>query len=342
MSNEFKSIQSVGRAGLLKQISEYESHTNQSTIKGIGDDAAVIKTDGKKHVLLSSDTFVEGVHFDITYTPLHHLGYKIVSAVVSDIYAMNGMPASILINLAVPNRQSVQMIDDLYKGIYSAGFDYEVEVVGGDITANHSNMVVSAAVYGEVNSKDVTYRSGAKQGDAICVTGDLGAALAGLRILMREKKFWEEHGNENAQPDLSEYEFVVKRQLVPTARKNLIQALKKNELVPSSMIDVTQGLIHEVSQLAGSSGLGAYLYQAAIPVAVETRHVADEMEEDVDRYALFGGEDLEMVFTLSETDVEKFVEQFKDFSVVGRMVPEKDGMKMQTAEGDVISFDDLS
>jgi thiamine-monophosphate kinase len=342
MDQEFKSIQSVGREGLIKQITDYDSHTNQSTIKGIGDDAAVLKTDGKTHSLITSDTFVEGVHFDITYTPLHHLGYKVVSTAISDIYAMNGKPTSVLINIAVPNRQSTQMIDDLYKGIYSAGFDYEVEVVGGDITANHSNMVITVTAYGEVDGKVVTYRSGAKQGDAICVTGDLGAAIAGLRILMREKKFWEEHGNEGAQPDLSEYEFVVKRQLVPAARKNLIDSLNEHGIVPTSMIDVTQGLVHEVSQIANASDLGAYLYQAAIPVAVETRHVADEMEEDVDRYALFGGEDLEIVFTLPEEEVEKFVEQFKDFSVIGRMVPKEDGMKMQTAEGDVISFDDLS
>ncbi len=342
MNEEFKSIQSIGREGLIKKISEYESHTNQSTVKGVGDDAAVIKTDTDKYALLSSDTFVEGVHFDITYTPLHHLGYKIVSSAISDIYAMNGTPTSVLINIAVPNRQSTQMIDDLYKGIYSAGFDNEVEVVGGDIAPNHSNMVISVAAYGEVDSKSVVYRAGAKQGDALCVTGDLGAAIAGLRILMREKKFWEEHGSEVAQPDLSEYEFVVKRQLVPAARKNLIAALKEHGIKPTSMIDVTQGLVHEVSQIATASNLGAYLYQAAIPVAVETRHVADEMEEDVDRYALFGGEDLEMIFTLPEKEVEKFGKQFNDFSVVGRMVPKEEGMKMQTAEGDVLSFDDLS
>ncbi|WP_018126869.1 thiamine-phosphate kinase [Balneola vulgaris] len=342
MSEEFKTIQSVGREGLIKQISEYESHSNQDTIKGIGDDAAVLKKDGKTATLLSSDTYVEGVHFDITYTPLHHFGYKMISAAVSDIYAMNGTPTSVLVNLALPNRQSAQMVDDLYKGIYAAGFEYEVEVVGGDITANHNNMVITISVYGEADLKSITYRNGAKQGDAICVTGDLGAALAGLRVLMREKKFWEQHGNEGIQPDLSEYEFVVKRQLVPKARKNLIEALKQHGIKPTSMIDLTQGLVNEVSQIATASGTGAYLYQAALPIAVETRHVADEMEEDVDRYALFGGEDLEMVFTLPEEQVEKFVKEFNDFSVVGRLVPQEDGMKMQTAEGDVISFDDLS
>lgn len=342
MSNDFKSIQSLGRANLINKIKEYESFTNPETIQGMGDDAAVLKKTDNKFTLLSSDTFVEGVHFDITYHPMHHLGYKIISAALSDIYAMNGKPTSILINIAVPNRQSVQMIDDLYKGIYSAGFDYEVEVVGGDISPNHSNMVITVNAYGEVDSDKVTYRNGAKQGDAICVTGDLGAALAGLRILMREKKFWEEHANDAIQPDLSEYEFVVKKQLVPVAKKNLIEALSEYNLVPSSMIDVTQGLIHEVNALAKASDLGVYLYQAAIPVAVETRHVADEMEEDVDRYALFGGEDLEIVFSLPEKEVEKFVQDYNDFSVVGRFVPKEDGLKMQTAEGDVISFDDLS
>lgn len=342
MSNEFKSIQSLGKNNLINKIKEYESFSNPKTVKGIGDDAAVIQKSDKSFTLLSTDTFVEGVHFDITYHPMHHLGYKIVSAAISDIYAMNGTPTSILVNIAVPNRQSVQMIDDLYKGIYSAGFDYEVEVIGGDIAPNHSNMVITVSAYGEVDSNKITYRSGAKQGDAICVTGDLGAALAGLRILMREKKFWEEHGNDAIQPDLSEYEFVVKKQLVPLAKKNLIEALNEHNLVPSSMIDVTQGLIHEVNALAKASDLGVYLYQAALPVAVETRHVADEMEEDVDRYALFGGEDLEMVFTLPEKEVENFVNNFNDFSVIGRFVPKKDGLKMQTAEGDVISFDDLS
>ncbi len=342
MSEDFKSIQSVGREGLLEKITSYESFKSENTLQSIGDDSAVLKKDGENLILLSSDTFVEGVHFDITYHPLHHLGYKMVSGAISDIYAMNGTPTSLIVNIAVPNRQSVQMIDDLYKGIYSAGFDYEVEVVGGDVVPNHSNMVVTISVYGEVAADKITYRNGASQGDAICVTGDLGAAIAGLRVLMREKKFWEEHKNENIQPDLGEYEFVVKKQLVPAAKKNLIEALSEHNVKPTSMIDVTQGLVHEVNQLATASNLGAYLYQAALPIAVETRHVADEMQEDVDRYALFGGEDLEIVFSLPESEVERFVNEFNDFSVVGRFVSKEEGMKMQTAEGDVISFDDLA
>ncbi len=342
MTQDFKTIQSVGRNGLLSQIKNYDSFKHNNTVLGIGDDAAVLTGENGQHTLLSSDSYVEGVHFDLTYTPFQHLGYKIISAAISDILAMNGTPTSILVNLAVPNRQSAQMIQDLYAGIYAAGKEYELEVVGGDLTANHANIVITVTVYGKVAEDLITYRSGASVGDAICVTGDLGSALAGLRILTREKKFWEEHGNENVQPDLGDYEFVVKRQLVPTARQDVIHALAEHKIVPSAMIDITQGLISEITELCNASKTGVYLYQAALPIAAETRAVADEMEEDVDRYALFGGEDLELMFTLPEKDVESLIEKFNDFVVIGRMVPEDEGMAMQTAEGEVLNFDDLS
>lgn len=342
MTEDFKTIQSLGKAGLIKHLNEFETFTNQETISGIGDDAAVIREQDGSLTLLTTDTFVEGVHFDITYTPFHHLGYKVISTAISDILAMNGKPASVLVSLALPNRQSVQMVRELYKGIYAAGHEYEVEVVGGDVAPNHNHIVITVTAYGKGKADKITYRKGGKPGDALCVTGDLGGALAGLRILMREKKFWEEHQNENIQPDLSEYEFVVKRQLVPKARQDLLKALEQQNLVPGSMIDLSQGLLNEVSEIAKASGTGAYLYQAALPIAIETRHVADEMEEDVDRYALFGGEDLELLFTLSEKEVEQFVEHFNDFTVIGRLVDAGEGMNMQTAEGDVIAFDDLS
>ncbi|HET8865708.1 MAG TPA: thiamine-phosphate kinase [Gracilimonas sp.] len=342
MSESFQTIQSIGSNALLKKITNFDAYKNKNVIRSIGDDAAVIKESNDSLILLTSDTYVEGVDFDPTYTPFHHLGYKIVSAGVSDIYAMNGMPEAVLINLAVPNRMSVQMIEDLYKGIYAAGKNNEVEVVGGDLKANHANLVVSISVYGKAENDSITYRKGANEGDAICVTGDVGGALAGLRILMREKKYWEEHGDESVQPELGDYQFVVKRQLVPEARRDLIEILKKEGIVPTSMIDITKGLVSEISALSDASELGAYIYQAALPIAVETRQVADEMQEDVDRYALFGGEDLEIMFTLSEKKVEEFVKHFSDFVVIGRMVAKEEGMKMQTAEGDVVSFDDLS
>ncbi|MBO6525032.1 MAG: thiamine-phosphate kinase [Balneolaceae bacterium] len=342
MSDEFITIQSIGRKGLLKEISEFRGESRKNTVKGLGDDAAVIKEKDGSLSLLTTDTFVEGVDFDPTYTPFTHFGYKIISASVSDIYAMNGNPNSVLVNLALPNRMSVQMVKDLYRGIDNACKKYELELVGGDLTGNHSNAVISVSVYGKADEDTVTYRKGASIGDAICVTGDVGAAIAGLRILMREKRFWEQHGDNAIQPDLEDYKFVVQRQLMPEARKDLIEALTAQKLVPTSMIDITKGVINEVTELCSASDLGAYLYQAALPIAIETRHVADEMEEGVDKYALFGGEDLELLFTLSEKQVEQFIEHFKDFAVIGRMTPKDEGLKMQTAEGDVLNFDDLS
>lgn len=342
MSDSFQTIQSIGSKALLEKITNFDDYRNDRVMMAVGDDAAVIREDADSLTLLSSDTYVEGVDFDPTYTPFHHLGYKILSAAVSDIYAMNGYPEAVLVNLAVPNRMSVEMITDLYQGIYAAGKVHKTQVTGGDLKANHANLVVSVSVYGKTDKDHLTYRSGAKKGDAICVTGDLGGALAGLRILMREKKFWEEHGDESIQPELDDYQFVVKRQLVPEARRDLIDTLREVNLIPSSMIDLSKGLVQEVSSISEASDLGAHIYQAALPIAIETRQVADEMQEDVDRYALFGGEDLELMFTLPEKDVEMFVNHFNDFVVIGRMTDKKEGMKMQTAEGDVISFDDLS
>ncbi len=342
MSDSFQTIQSIGTKALLDKITNFDAYKSDQVVKSVGDDAAVISEENESLTLLSSDTYVEGVDFDPTYTPFHHLGYKIVSAGVSDIYAMNGKPEAVLINLAAPNRMSVEMITDLYKGIYAAGKKHEVEVVGGDLKANHANLVVSISVYGKTDKDHVTYRKGANKGDAICVTGDVGGALAGLRILMREKKHWEEHGDESIQPELGDYQFVVKRQLVPEARKDLIESLREQNIIPTSMIDISKGIVHEVNALSEASELGAYIYQAALPIAIETRQVADEMQEEVDRYALFGGEDFELMFTLPEKKVEAFVEHFKDFVVIGRMVAKDEGLKMQTAEGDVLAFDDLS
>lgn len=342
MEQNFKTIQSVGRNNLINEIKKYDAYSHKNTVLGIGDDAAVIKNDTKKYTLLATSTFVEGVHFDLTYTPMHHLGYKIISTAISNILAMNGTPDIAVVNIAVPNRQSADVILNLYEGMYAAGKDYKVEIVGGDTKPNHNNIVITVAVNGSVGKNDVTYRKNAKELDAICVTGDLGAAFAGLRILTREKKYWQEHQNDNIQPDLSDYEYVVKKQLVPPARLDVINTLRDLNITPTAMIDLTQGVVNDVSELANASNLGAYIYQAALPIAIETRQVANEMEEDVDRYALFGGEDLELMFTLPEKEVELLANKFKDFAVIGRMVPKQEGFSIQTAEGDVISFDDLS
>jgi thiamine-monophosphate kinase len=336
----FRTIQSIGRTELIEELMEYSSFRHPSVVQGYGDDAAVIDKDGR-YQLLSSETFMEGVDFDLTYVPLHHLGYKIGTAAVSDIYAMNGEPEVILVDMAVPNKISVDMLKEIYRGIGTAGKDYEFQIVGGDLTASHQILSVSVSCYGSVPKDNVTYREGAHVGDAICITGDLGGAIAGLRILMREKQYWEEQDTQQSfQPELEDYEYVVKRQLVPIARKDFIEKLQDLNMLPSSMIDITQGLISELKQLAKASGVGAHIYQAAFPIALDTRQVADEMKEDVDKYALYGGEDFELMFTLPEKDVEELIDEFDDFVVIGKITEKDEGVRMQQADGDVAMFDD--
>lgn len=337
--DSFKSIQSVGRLGLINEINNFDGYTDASVIRGIGDDAAVIEKTEQQVVLLTSETFTEGVDFDLTYHPLQHLGYKVVSTTISDVYAMNGTPTAILVNIAMPNKISVDMVKTIYQGMYSAGKDFEVQIVGGDLTASHQTLGISVTAYGEAEKERLTYRSGARMDDAICITGDLGGAMAGLRILMREKKHWEENPEQGFQPDLSDYEYVVKRQLVPAARRDFVESILEHDIRPHAMIDITQGLISEIYQLMEASKVGAYLYQAALPIIPDTRTVADEMKEDVDKYAMYGGEDLELVFTLPEEKVEELAEHFKDFVVIGRITDQEDGLCMQTSEGEVMVFE---
>lgn len=338
--NSFRTIQSLGRNELIDELMEHAAFDQSAVKKGYGDDAAVIETDSG-YKLLSSESFMEGVNFDLTYFPFHHLGYKVATAAVSDIYAMNGTPEVVLVNLAVPNKLSVDMLKEIYRGIGAAGGDYEFQIAGGDLTASHQTLSVSITAYGSVSEENIIYRKGAHPGDAICVTGDLGGAIAGLRILMREKKFWEEQEQQQAfQPDLDDYEYVVQRQLVPIARQDFIKELRDYKLMPSSMIDITQGLVSDLQHLAEASEVGAYVYQAAFPVALDTRQVGDEMKEDVDKYALYGGEDYELMFTLPEKKVEELAEEFEDFVVIGKITEENEGLKMQKAEGGIVAFDE--
>lgn len=340
MSEEkFTPIEQAGRQALIKDIKDNIAVTRPEVIKGIGDDAAVFKVSEFKATLLSTETYIEGVDFDLSYTPFHHLGFKLVSAVVSDIYAMNAQPVAITVSLAIPNRVSMEMVREFYKGIHASSGEYNVELVGGDITGSHAYMAVNINVYGEADIDDLVYRSGAQIDDAICVSGDIGGALAGLKVLLREKKFWLDSGKETFEPDLSDYEYVVKRQLVPIARKDVINLFQENNIVPTSMTDISQGLINDLKGITDSSKKGAKLFQAALPVALETRAIADEMKEDVDNYALHGGEDYELLFTLPEPDIEKLSKIFKDYSVIGKIVENSNGVTVQTAEGEVWRYD---
>ena len=338
--NSFRTVQSIGRSALIQELMEESPLKRDDVELAAGDDAAVINKSDHSFSLLSSETFMEGVDFDLTYTPLNHLGYKVASATASDIYAMNGSPEVMLVNLAMPNKLSVDMLKEIYRGIYSAGAEFGFQVVGGDLTASHQILSMSLTCYGSVDQEKITYRKGARPGDAVCVTGDLGGAIAGLRILMREKDYWEEHQQNQFQPDLGDYEYVVGRQLVPQARKDFIDQLDELDIVPSSMIDITQGLVSELKEISEGGNVGALIYQAALPMAIETRQVADEMKEDVDKYALYGGEDLELLFTLNKDGVEKLTDHFSDFVVIGKVVEESEGLKMQTADGDVLTFEE--
>lgn len=340
---KFTPISETGRYKLIKSISDKftsDKDGHPGIVKGIGDDCAVFRKSENILALQSTETYVEGVDFDLTYTPLNHLGFKIVSAAVSDIYAMNGNPESLLLSIGIPNKISMEMIDLFYDGVKKACENYKCTLAGGDITASQSSLIISVTVNGTVTEETITYRSGANVGDAICITGDLGAAYAGLRILLREKSVWSEEGmNQEFKPDLSDYEYVIKRQLVPEARVDLIETLAAQEMVPTSMIDVSKNALLEIQQILSASRCGATIYQAALPVALETRAVANEFKEDVDQYALQGGEDYELLFTLPEYDVNRLVNHFKDFVVIGKIEHPKEGFKMQTGDGDMYHFD---
>lgn len=337
--NEFQPISEIGFPKLIERFGKYKGLSNPSVVKGIGDDTAVFETDDRMLNLVSSEIFLEGVHFDITYHPFKHLGYKVVTSAVSDIYAMNGTPSQLLVNIALPNAYSVQMVEQFYEGVEAACQDYRIQLTGGDTSASHQLLAISVTSLGSAEKDTISYRSGAKNSDAVCVSGDLGAALAGLRILMREKKEWKEKGEESFQPDLKKYEYVVSKQLVPAARRDIIELFHENNIEPSSMIDVTQGLISDIRSIAISSGLGVQLYSPAIPIMPDTRRVADEMAEDVDKYAFYGGEDYELLFTLDEKKVNAFSKICEDFTVIGKMTNEFDQIKINTGENKTIEID---
>ena len=330
--NKFQEIQELGFSALIEKFKSYTGIDHSSIIKGIGDDCSVSAQREGFLTCTTTEIFLEGVHFDLTYTPFHHLGYKIVTAAVSDIYAMNAIPEQVLVSIAIPNRYSVQMMEQIYMGIDAACKDYEIELAGGDTTASHQILSISVTAVGSVHEKDIIYRKGAQKGDIICVTGDLGGALAGLRILLREKQSWQESDQELFSPDLEQYEVVVQRQLVPKARKDFVDAIHQSDIRPNAMIDLTQGLIAELREIGKSSNCGIELYSPAIPISLETRAVADEMSEDVDKYAFYGGEDFEMLFTIPEPIVEKMMAEFDDFVVIGRITDKEKMLTINTGE----------
>ena len=310
----FTSIDKLGEFGLIDHLTQLLPPIQQKTLKSIGDDAALLDFEGSK-TLVSTDLLVENIHFDFTYTPLMHLGYKSIVVNLSDIYAMGGQPTQVVVGLAIPNRFSVEALEDLYKGMAAACKQYKVDLVGGDTTSSTSGLTISVTALGKAG-KNTYFRDGAQEKDLLVVTGDLGAAYCGLMVLEREKQVFEV--NPNVQPDLNEYDYVVKRILKPEARKDALEQLNTLGITPTSMIDISDGLSSEVLHLCQQSGLGCNIYETKLPIDPQVFKVCEEMNMNVTTIALNGGEDYELLFTIPLSDFEK-IKGHPDFTVIGHM-----------------------
>lgn len=320
-------LSELGEFGLIEHLTKNVEVHHKNTIKGIGDDAAVIDPEGKKRFVLTTDMLVEGVHFDLSYMPLKHLGYKAVVVNLSDIYAMNAEARQITVSLAVSNRFPVEALQELYEGIKTAAKYYDVDFVGGDTTSSVSGMVISISAVGLANKEELVYRNGASVNDLLVVSGDLGAAYLGLQVLEREKKVFEV--NPNAQPDLEPYTYLVERQLKPEARKDMRKLFSDLGVKPSSMIDISDGLSSEIIHLCKNSGVGCNLYEDKIPLDPQVITTCEEFNLDSTTIALSGGEDYELLFTIQQQDFPK-IKGNPNFTVIGHMTDLKEGMHLIT------------
>ena len=322
-------ISSFGEFKLIDRLTNDVKTFNPSTLLGIGDDCAVIKSD-KCLKLISTDMLVEGVHFDLAYTPLKHLGYKAITVNISDICAMNGIPKQVTVSIAVSNRFSVEALDELYSGIKLACEKYKVDFVGGDTTSSTSGMVISVSIFGEVEKKKITYRSGAKPNDLLVVTGDLGGAYFGLQILQREKEIFNE--NPTIQPDLSGYDYALQRQLKPEPPIKYQKILSELKIIPTSMIDISDGLSSEALHISKSSKVGVCLHEDKIPVDHTVMNMASEFNLNPIAFALSGGEDYELLFTINQKDYEK-LKKDPDFTIVGYVTDISEGNNFIASDG---------
>jgi thiamine-monophosphate kinase len=313
-------LQNLGEFGLINRISANIELQNPESVKGIGDDAAVIDI-GEKYLLVSTDMLLEGVHFDLSYVPLKHLGYKAVAVNVSDIAAMNGIPKQITVGLGLSNRISVEAVDELYEGIKIACESFKVDLVGGDTTTSRSGLVISITATGFVEKDKIAFRNGAKPNDILCVTGDLGAAYLGLQILEREKQVFI--ANPEMQPQLEEKEYVVQRQLKPEARTDIIHELRELGVVPTSMIDISDGLASEFLHICSQSGVGGHIFEENLPIDELSYLAATELNISPVTAALNGGEDYELLFTVSQSDYDK-IKKLADVLPIGYITEGKE------------------
>lgn len=327
-------IASLGEFGLIEHLTKNTETQNASTILGVGDDAAVIDHFGKQTVI-TTDLLLEGIHFDLMYTPLKHLGYKAVVVNLSDIYAMNATPTQITLSIGISNRFSVEALNEFYEGVYFACEKYGVDLIGGDTSSSQKGFIISVTAIGEVAPDKFIKRSTASKGDLICVSGDLGGAYLGLTLMEREKKIYQE--NPNIQPDLEGENYIVGRLLKPEARKDIIEFFGKNEIIPTAMMDVSDGISSEVLHICKQSGLGARIYEEKLPIADASRKAAFKFGLDPTVCALNGGEDYELIFTIRQEDHDKIVLN-EEISVIGYMTEITEGVKLLTKGGNTFDL----
>jgi len=326
-------ISTLGEFGLIDRFSENFSAKQPSTLKAIGDDAAVFRySDTGPATVVSTDLLVEGIHFDLMYHPAKHLGYKAVVVNLSDIYAMNATPRQITLSMALSSKASVEFVDDLMAGVQAACSHYGVDLVGGDTTSSPRGIVLSVTALGEADPTRIVYRNGAKVGDLVCITGHLGAAYLGLQLLEREKQLYLD--NPEIQPTLDEAATLVGAQLKPEARKDIIAAFAKNDLLPTSMIDISDGLASELYHICKQSDVGALIEESGVPIHPDAQLKALDFKLDPITCALSGGEDYELLFTINADDIEK-VKYLPDIYIAGEIVPASDGLKLSTKGGNL-------
>lgn len=322
-------LSDFGEFGLIDHLTKHIVIENESTVLGVGDDAAIIDYKNEQ-TLISTDLLLEGIHFDLAYVPLKHLGYKSIIVNLSDIFAMNAVPTQVLVSIGISNRFSLEAIEELYKGMLVACKRYGVDLIGGDTSSSKQGLVISVSVLGKQSSDKIVKRTGAKVGDLLCVSGDLGAAYMGLQLLEREKNVFL--SNPNIQPDLEGFDYIVERQLKPEARKDIIIMLAEKEILPTSMIDVSDGLASEILHLCKSSNVGINLYEEKIPIDPMTYESARSFNLDPTICALSGGEDYELLFTIKQSDFDK-IKNNPDVSIIGHITDASEGPQLISKSG---------
>ncbi len=322
-------IGTLGEFGLIEHLTKGKKLIDKSTVLGIGDDAAILNHEGLQTVV-TTDMLLEGIHFDLMYTPLKHLGYKAVVVNLSDIYAMNAKPRQITVSIGISNRFSVEAVEEIYEGIYAACEFYGVDLVGGDTCSSRQGLVISITALGTGIAEKITRRSTAKVGDIVCITGDLGAAYLGLQILEREKQLFLD--NPDIQPELGTHDYLLKRQLKPEARKDMVELFEKNQLLPTAMMDISDGLASDLMHLCKQSGVGAFIEEDGVPIHPDAQMAAINFKLDPITCALSGGEDYELLFTIDSGDLEK-IRFLPDIYIAGEIVPREDGLTLHTKGG---------